>query len=224
MSAIDDTPLAGDELTEAETEALTAAEQLGQPFLVYRGRDGRQTLLTLHRGLSRVTIGRGPSNNVAIGWDTEVSRVHAELERLAEEWTLVDDGLSRKGTWLNEEKVVSRKKLRDRDVIRVGSTQITVRVPSAKRSRKAAKAAEHGPGPKLTPTQRRILEALVRPYKESQFAQPATNQAIAEELFLSTDAVQAHLRTLCGAFGLDELPISQRRTALAVRALELGVA
>src|SRR4051812_4104352 len=138
MSAIDDTPVAGDALSETENEALAAAEQLGQPFLVYRGRDGRQSLLTLHRGLTRVTIGRGPSNHVSIGWDTEVSRVHAELERLAEEWTLVDDGLSRKGTWLNEEKVVSRKKLRDKDVIRVGTTQITVRVPSQKRSRKAA--------------------------------------------------------------------------------------
>lgn len=223
MTAIDDTPIADEALAEAESEALTAAEKLGQPFLVYRGRDGRQALLTLHRGLSRVTIGRGPSNHVSIGWDTEVSRVHAELERLTEEWTLVDDGLSRKGTWLNEEKVVSRKKLRDKDVIRVGSTEITVRIPGRKRSRKAA-AKDQGPGPKLTPTQHRILEALVRPYKESQFAQPATNQAIGEELFLSTDAVKAHLRTLCTAFGLDELPISQRRTALAVRALELGVA
>src|SRR5205085_163397 len=171
MSAIDDTPIAGEALSEAETEALKAAERAGQPFLVYRGRDGRQALLTLHRGLDRVTIGRGPSNHVALGWDTEVSRVHAELERLAEEWTLVDDGLSRKGTWLNEEKVVSRKKLRDKDVIRVGTTQITVRVPTVKKSRKQA-AKDHGPGPKLTPTQHRILEALVRPYKESQFAQP----------------------------------------------------
>jgi predicted component of type VI protein secretion system len=223
MTAIDDTPRAGEVPTEAELEARTAAERLGQPFLLYRGRDGRECLLTLHRGLSRVTIGRGPSNHVALGWDTGVSRVHAELERMGEGWTLVDDGLSREGTWLNEEKVVSRKKLRNGDVIRVGSTEITVRVPSARRSRKQA-TKDHGPGPKLTPTQRRILEALVRPYKESQFAQPATNQAIAEELFLSTDAVKAHLRTLCTAFGLDELPISQRRTALAIRALELGVA
>src|SRR3954471_22401718 len=170
MSAIDDTPLATDAASPAEMEARTAAERLGQPFLLYRGRNGRQTILTLHKGLNRVTIGRGPSNQVALGWDTEVSRVHAELERLQGEWTLVDDGLSRKGTWLNEEKVVSRKKLRDKDVIRVGTTQITVRVPSQKRSRKAA-AKNAGPGPKLTPTQHRILEALVRPYKESQFAQ-----------------------------------------------------
>jgi pSer/pThr/pTyr-binding forkhead associated (FHA) protein len=170
-----------------------------------------------------VTIGRGPSNNVSIGWDTEISRVHAELERLQDEWTLVDDGLSRKGTWLNGERVVSRRRLRDGDVIQVGATQIGVHVPSQKRSRRKTPAPQQA-GPKLTPTQHRILEALVRPYKETQFATPASNQAIAEELFLSTDAVKAHLRTLVTAFGLDELPIEQRRTALAMRALELGIA
>lgn len=224
MAAIDDTPLAGDEATPAELEARTAAEQLGQPFLLYRGRNGRQSILTLHRGLSRVTIGRGPSNNIALGWDTEVSRVHAELERLQGEWTLVDDGLSRSGTWHNGERVVARRRLKDGDVIRVGTTDIVVRVPGAKRrSRKQAAAAQHGLGPKLTPTQRKLLEALVRPYKESQFATPASNQAIAEELFLSTDAVKAHLRSLTTLFGLDTLPISQRRTALAARALELGL-
>ena len=91
-----------------------------------------------------------------------------------------------------------------------------------KRSRSKAIVAQQS-GPKLTPTQRKILEALVRPYKETQFATPASNQAIAEELFLSTDAVKAHLRSLTTAFGLDTLAISQRRTALAMRALELGL-
>jgi hypothetical protein len=49
MSAIDDTPLARKAATPAELEARTAAERMGQPFLLYRGREGRQTLLTLHR-------------------------------------------------------------------------------------------------------------------------------------------------------------------------------
>src|SRR5687768_12480870 len=117
MSAIDDTPLAIDAASPAEIEARTAAERLGQPFLLYRGRAGRQAILTLHKGLNRVTIGRGPSNDVALGWDTEVSRVHAELERLQGEWTLVDDGLSRKGTSLNGERVTARRRLREGDVI-----------------------------------------------------------------------------------------------------------
>jgi pSer/pThr/pTyr-binding forkhead associated (FHA) protein len=223
MSAIDDTPLATDAASPAEIEARTAAERLGQPFLLYRGRNGRQAILTLHRGLNRVTIGRGPSNDIALGWDTEVSRVHAELERLQGEWTLVDDGLSRKGTSLNGERVVSRKRLRDGDVVEVGTTQIVMRVPTAKKRSRSKAAVEASSGPKLTPTQRKILEALVRPYKETQFAQPASNQAIAEELFLSTDAVKAHLRSLTTAFGLDTLAISQRRTALAMRAIELGM-
>jgi len=224
MSAIDDTPLERQAPTQAEVDARAAAEQLGQPFLSYCGRDGRQVLLTLHLGLDRVAIGRGPSNAVALGWDTGVSRVHAELERLADAWTLVDDGLSRDGTWLNGERIDARKRLKDGDVIRVGSTEITVHMPAQRRSRRSAARARAQPaGPALSPTQRRILEALVRPYNESQFATPATNQQIAEELFLSSEAVKAHLRTLVTAFGLDELSPGRRRTALAAKALQLGI-
>ena len=47
----------------------------------------------------RLTIGRRPSNDVALDWDSEVSRVHAALERIGEDWTVVDDGLSHNGTY-----------------------------------------------------------------------------------------------------------------------------
>ena len=79
MSAIDDTPLGRHAATPAELRQRLLAERQGDPFLVWRGGDGRQQLFTLHAGLRRVTIGRGPSNDVALPWDTEVSRLHAEL-------------------------------------------------------------------------------------------------------------------------------------------------
>jgi pSer/pThr/pTyr-binding forkhead associated (FHA) protein len=221
-AAIDDTPLAKHAATPQELQARLQAEQLGDPFLVYRGREGRQCLVTLHRGKSRVTIGRGPSNDVALGWDTEVSRLHAELEKLGAEWTLVDDGLSRNGTWLNGNRIGGRQRLKDGDVIQAGQTLIAVRIPKSEDSKPTVAAGGRGV-PELTPAQRRVLEALCRPYKETEFATPATNQAIAEELFLSVDAVKAHLRALFAAFSIEDLPQNQKRSVLAMRAMQLGI-
>ena len=51
-----------------------------------------------------------------------------------------------------------------------------------------------------------MLVALCRPLKDSAYAAPATNKAIADEIHLSVDAVKAHLRVLFERFGLDELP------------------
>ena len=193
------------------------------PFIVFRTSDGRRGLHRLHRGVKRVTIGRGPGNDIALASDPEVSRVHAELECLGGEWTVVDDGLSRDGTWLNGERVTGRQRLRDGDVMQVGTTVLGLRVPAAKPSRAKAAASGVPAAPQLTPTQQRVLEALCRPYQESEFATPATSQAIAEELFLSAEAVNAHLRALLNAFGMSDLPPDQRRSSLATRAIQLGL-
>lgn len=67
----------------------------------------------------------------------------------------------------------------------------------------------------LTDTQHRILVALCRPARAGNgFAPPATNQVIADEVFLSVDAVKAHLRTLYRKFGIEELPHNQKRARL----------
>ena len=218
---IETTPLGKHAASPVELQARLQAEQQGQPFLVYRGATGRQSLFTLHPGKARVTIGRGPSNDIALGWDTEVSRLHAELEKFGSEWTLVDDGQSRGGTLLNGNPVSGRQRLRDGDVIQAGQTLIAIRIPKSEPSR--AMTAGGRRLPKLTPAQKRVLEALCRPYKETEFATPATNQAIAEELFLSVDAVKAHLRTLFAAFAVDDVAPGQRRSALALRAMQHGL-
>jgi DNA-binding NarL/FixJ family response regulator len=77
---------------------------------------------------------------------------------------------------------------------------------------------------KLSDTQRRVLIALCRPFRDgTAFATPATNQEIASEVFLGVDAVKMHLRALSAKFELGDLPQNQKRARLAERALQLGV-
>jgi hypothetical protein len=74
---------------------------------------------------------------------------------------------------------------------------------------------------RLTDTQSRILAALCRPISEgNHYATPATNQEIADTVFLSVDAVKGHLRTLYRKFGIEDLPHNQKRARL----VELAVA
>src|ERR1700755_1276071 len=69
---------------------------------------------------------------------------------------------------------------------------------------------------RLPATQARILAALCRPISEADhFAAPATNQEIADQVFLSVDAVKGHLRTLYRKFGIEDLPHNQKRARLA---------
>jgi hypothetical protein len=75
----------------------------------------------------------------------------------------------------------------------------------------------------LTDTQHRILAALSRPVGGGdRYATPATNQEIADEVFLSVDAVKAHLRTLYGKFGIEDLPQNQKRVRLVELVIEGG--
>ena len=83
----------------------------GQPFLLYHDRDGGRHLLELTPELARVTIGRRASCDVALPWDDEVSRVHAELVRMGADWVVCDDGLSHNGTFVNGERVRGRRRL-----------------------------------------------------------------------------------------------------------------
>jgi pSer/pThr/pTyr-binding forkhead associated (FHA) protein len=218
-----DSPLAPHHSTPAELQERLQAEKEGDPFLVFRDDQNRQRLEQLERRAGRVTIGRNPTNDVALTWDEEVSRLHAEVECLGGEWIISDEGLSRNGSFVNGERVDHRRRLRDGDVIRIGRTNIAFRVPEPADSRPTAAAAASSGPPRLTDTQRRILTALVRPYRDSDFAAPATNGQVAEEVFLSVDAVKAHLRGLFQAFGVDGLPQNQKRAALAMRALQDGV-
>jgi DNA-binding CsgD family transcriptional regulator len=222
MAVSDESPLAAHTASPTELQERLTAERTGQPFLVLRDGEGRQRLLRLHG--DRMSVGRGESNDVPLPWDTEVSRLHAELECIAGEWTIVDDGLSRNGTYVNGSRVSGRARLRDGDTVRVGRTALGYRSPDTEETQeRTVVAGEPVALADLPPTQRSVLVALARPYKHEEFATPATNQAIAAELHLSVDAVKAHLRSLFQRFGIEHLPQNQKRSRLVAEAFQRGM-
>jgi predicted component of type VI protein secretion system len=117
------------ELAPEDTPELAAARRCGDPYLVYRDAHARQRVLSLPDTWDRITIGRGMGADVALTWDRDVSRVHAELARLADDWTVIDDGLSRNGTFVNDRRVEGRRRLMDGDVLRCGATTLLFHSP-----------------------------------------------------------------------------------------------
>ena len=206
--------------TPAELKARLEAERRGMPFLLYFDGAGNQVL---HELGEQVTVGRGADCDVALGWDREVSRLHAQLEGVGEQWVLVDDGLSRNGSFVNGERVVGRRVLRDGDRLVFGETPVIYRAPATAGASSTIGVTTSPAAVNLTPTQRQILVALCRPVRDSAFATPLTNKEIAEEVSLSVDAVKAHLRTLFERFGLEDLPQNQKRARLAAIALLQGI-
>ena len=209
--------------TPAELKLRLEAERRGIPFLLLFDAAGRQVIHELVAADGPVTIGRGPACGVGLTWDREVSRLHAQLEPVGAHWVLIDDGLSRNGSFVNGERVAGRRMLRDGDRLCFGDTPVIYR-DSADLGASSTMLATAAPAAiPLTPTQRRILIALCRPVRDSAFAIPKSNREIAEEVSLSVDAVKAHLRTLFERFGLEGLPQNQKRARLAATALLQGI-
>jgi pSer/pThr/pTyr-binding forkhead associated (FHA) protein len=199
------------------------AERDGLPFLVYRDGERRQLIRTLGDE-QRLSVGRSEAADLSLAFDAEVSRVHAELERLGEEWALADDGLSRNGSFVNGERVMGRRRLSDGDLLRFGSTPVLFRAPSGAATDETVAATERPGAASVSETQRRVLVALCRPFATgSEFAAPATNKQIAEEVFLSVDAVKANLRALFEKFEVGDLPQNRKRIRLAELAVRSGV-
>ena len=218
----DESPLAAHAASPTELQERLSAERAGGPFLVLRDGDGRQRLRHLQG--ERLSVGRGEGNDVPLPWDSEVSRLHAELECIAGEWTIVDDGLSRNGTYVNGIRISGRARLRDGDTVRIGRTALGFRSPDAEETEERTVIAGAPVAlADLPPTQRAVLVALARPYKHGDFATPATNQDIASELHLSVDAVKAHLRSLFQRFGIEHLPQNQKRSRLVAEAFQRGM-
>jgi len=210
--------------TAAQLKARIESERAGDPFVVYFDDEERQRIVTLPPERTRLAIGRSADVAISLSWDSQVSRVHAELERMGEHWVLADEGLSRNGTYLNELRITGRRVLADQDVVRVGLTSILFRDPGVRSDASTALGDGAEMATSITPAQRRVLVALCRPFAGgAAYATPATNPQIAQELFLTVAAVKTHLRSLFHAFEIEDLPQQEKRHRLVALAFASGI-
>lgn len=208
----------------AELKAQIEAERGGRPFLVYRDSEGKQRIAVVEEGTTELWVGRGESADLRLDWDAEVSALHAQIEVVRGECTLLDDGLSRNGSFVGEDRVEGRRRLRDGDTLRFGRTAVLFRRPGESAPEATVAASQLPAAATVSPGQRRVLVALCRPFKDGDaFATPPTNQAIAAELHLSVDAVKTHMRALFEKLEVEDLAQNRKRVALAERALQSGV-
>jgi pSer/pThr/pTyr-binding forkhead associated (FHA) protein len=205
-------------VTPVELQERIAAERRDTPFLLYIDGERRQRIVEL--AMRSMSVGREEENDVPLPWDTEVSRVHAVLDRIGTTWTISDDGLSRNGSFVNGTRLRGRRRLDDGDVITLGGTQI-VFVAGPTGARTTAITRRSAP-PQVSPAESRVLAALCRPTLDGPFAAPASNREIAEELVLSVETVKSHMHALFERFEIADMPQNRKRAELVHRAFERG--
>jgi hypothetical protein len=194
------------------------------PVLLYRDPTGAERSFVLREEADAVTVGRRSDADVSLPWDPEISRLHAELLHRAGEWVLVDEGVSQNGTYVNGLPLEGRRRLVDGDLITLGRTSLTFCDPRSPDSEITLASAQLAPVRTFSEQQQAVLRALCAPLLgDGEGIVPATDDEVAEHLGLPEPVVAAELDTLARAFGLEELPLGQRRVETALDALRSGV-
>jgi FHA domain len=219
-----ESPLALGQPTQEELEARRAAERIGAPFLVYRDDEGRQHIHSLAEHAQSITLGRREEADISIPWDPEMSRLHAELELRAGEWTVSDDGLSQNGTWVNGLRLAGRRRLSDGDLLRVGRTIFEFCAPGASKLGPTLVPGELSATPRFSEQQQRVLQALCRPlFADGEGINPATDEEVAEATGIPLEAVVSELDHLGRAMGLEDMPHADQRAEIALLAMRSGL-
>jgi hypothetical protein len=219
-----DTPLALDLASPEDLEARREAEKSGKPYLVLRDDQGVQRIVALDESAGSVTIGRRREAGVPLAWDPEVSRLHAELEFKAGDWTLCDDGFSQNGTYVNGLRIHGRRRLTDGDLVQIGQTPIAFCDPGLTGLGVTLAPGELGIAPKFSEQQQRILRALCRPLMgDGEGINPASDAEIAAATGIPEEVVTTELDHLGRSFGLQDMPPADRRAEVALLALRSGL-
>jgi pSer/pThr/pTyr-binding forkhead associated (FHA) protein len=210
--------------TPEELEERQTALDAGVPFLLFRDGDGRQRIFTLGEPAEAVTVGRRYEADVSLPWDPEASRLHAELSCRAGEWTIVDDGWSQNGTWVNGLRLAGRRRLADGDLVKIGRTIIGFHQPGARGPGPTMVQGELSATPRFSEQQQRILRALCRPlFTDEDGFQPASDLEVADATRIDVDVVSQELDLLARLFGLEDMPRAERRAEVALLAVRSGL-
>jgi pSer/pThr/pTyr-binding forkhead associated (FHA) protein len=210
--------------TPEEQKARKAAELRGAPFLVYRAEKGAQKIVELDENARTLTVGRRFEADIALPWDREVSRLHAQFEFKAGEWTVDDDGWSQNGTFVNEMRLDGQRRLQDGDIIRCGQTNIAFVHTRNMSVEMTLVPGELSATPRFSMQQQQILRELCSPLLgDGEGVSPLADDEIAERLGTDQKTVTTELEHLARQFGLSEMPFFERRAEIAMLALRSGL-
>jgi pSer/pThr/pTyr-binding forkhead associated (FHA) protein len=210
--------------TPEEQKARKAAELRGAPFLVYREEKGAQKIVELDENARTLTVGRRFEADIALPWDREVSRLHAQFEFKAGEWTVDDDGWSQNGTFVNEMRLDGQRRLQDGDIIRCGQTNIAFVHTRNMSVEMTLVPGELSATPRFSMQQQQILRELCSPLLgDGDGVSPLADDEIAERLGTDQKTVTTELEHLARQFGLSEMPFFERRAEIAMLALRSGL-
>ena len=167
----------------------------------------------------RIAVGRAPDTALSLAWDSQVSRPHAELERVGHEWVVGRRPVAERHV-RQRLATCGRRRLIDGDVLRFGLTAILSRADArGPLDRLGETPSGRGQHPRPAPRARRAVPTVRR----RPGSPPASNPQIAEHLFLSVAAVKTHLRALSRAFDIDGLPQQEKRHRLVALAFASGI-
>ena len=111
-----------------QADSLLAPTDEPTPSVSWIGPDGGRHVHGLDAAGPTCVIGRDPDQtDITLAWDGQASRIHAELERHGSGWRIVDRA-STNGTFRNGSRIGGPEDLVDGDVLRIGETQLLVRL------------------------------------------------------------------------------------------------